>query len=305
MRLRLRCSKGTFPLGSSVEPSFPLENLQLEIESLSQIPIAHQQLKVGFPPRALDMSALRVATILESGIKDGDQITVESEVKVTAAQAAATGFSSADFVEVEGGGYVTARIMKNDNSCMFHAIAYLLDKDEDNHVKYRELAARYVLEHSSEYNEAVLGRPPTEYANWIMKSNSWGGAIELAIFAQYFGVNIHSIDVTSVRVDSFGANSGYKDHIILFYSGIHYDAIVFNLFQAKEKRYDKTKFAENDAARMVQGATTLAQNWHRLHKYTDLANFKLKCGVCGKGFSGETEAQAHATKTGHVEFSEF
>lgn len=37
-----------------------------------------------------------------------------------------------------------------------------------------------------EYNEAILGRSPEAYANWILQKNSWGGAIELAIFSNHF-----------------------------------------------------------------------------------------------------------------------
>ena len=37
-----------------------------------------------------------------------------------------------------------------------------------------------------EYNDLVLGRPKAEYIDWIRQPNSWGGAIELAIFSDYY-----------------------------------------------------------------------------------------------------------------------
>ena len=39
-------------------------------------------------------------------------------------------------------------------------------------------------------------------------------------------------------------------------------------------------------------------------QYTDVANFSLRCLVCGTALTGHTDAQAHAKKTGHVNFGE-
>jgi ubiquitin thioesterase OTU1 len=41
----------------------------------------------------------------------------------------------------------------------------------------QELAARLVLERPDEYSEAVLGKPPAEYARWILSNEHWGGAV--------------------------------------------------------------------------------------------------------------------------------
>ena len=69
-------------------------------------------------------------------------------------------------------------------------------------------------------------RPRDEYINTILKSSSWGGAIELAILAKYYSTEIASVDVETGRIDKFSpppeADSGNR--CILVYSGIHYDA---------------------------------------------------------------------------------
>lgn len=39
-------------------------------------------------------------------------------------------------------------------------------------------------------------------------------------------------------------------------------------------------------------------------QYTDLAGFSLRCLVCGKALTGQTDAQSHATLTGHINFGE-
>lgn len=66
----------------------------------------------------------------------------------------------------------------------------------------------------------LLSRPPADYISTILRSNSWGGAIELSIFAAHFGTEIRSIDVQTGRVDRFGEDAGYETFVLLVYSGI-------------------------------------------------------------------------------------
>lgn len=54
------------------------------------------------------------------------------------------------------------------------------------------------------YSTVILGKPPSEYSHWIMKKESWGGAIELAIFSELFKIEIISVDVSTGRLDRFG-----------------------------------------------------------------------------------------------------
>jgi ubiquitin thioesterase OTU1 len=46
------------------------------------------------------------------------------------------------------------------------------------------VVASAILSNPIQYNEAILGRPIDEYIEWILKPNSWGGAIELAILSE-------------------------------------------------------------------------------------------------------------------------
>ena len=39
-------------------------------------------------------------------------------------------------------------------------------------------------------------------------------------------------------------------------------------------------------------------------QFTDLAGFTLRCLVCGKALTGQTDAQSHAKATGHINFGE-
>ena len=81
-----------------------------------------------------------------------------------------------------------------DNSCLFNSVAYCLEnKRLDMAYELRELIASVVISSTDEYNEAVLGKPPAEYAEWIMKADSWGGALECRIFAQHYSTIVTCI----------------------------------------------------------------------------------------------------------------
>jgi ubiquitin thioesterase OTU1 len=54
------------------------------------------------------------------------------------------------------------------------------------------------------YCEVILGKSNDEYCAWIQKDQSWGGAIELGILSEHYGVEICAIDVTHVNVYRFG-----------------------------------------------------------------------------------------------------
>ena len=51
--------------------------------------------------------------------------------------------------------------------------------------------------------------------------------------------------------------------------------------------------------------TAMVERAQKAGKFTDTANFTLKCLVCQRGLKGEAEAVEHAKSTGHTNFSEF
>jgi ubiquitin thioesterase OTU1 len=51
-------------------------------------------------------------------------------------------------------------------------------------------------------------------------------------------------------------------------------------------------------------ALQLAKELKSKKEFTDLTSFTLQCGICFEGFKGMTEAEAHATKTTHMNFME-
>ena len=88
------------------------------------------------------------------------------------------------------------------------------------HFSFLKVVVEAIREDTDTWNEAVLGRSPSSYVETISQTNSWGGAIELSIFASHYKREICSLDVLSGRVDRFGQDSGYDSQVLLVYSGI-------------------------------------------------------------------------------------
>lgn len=58
----------------------------------------------------------------------------------------------------------------------------------------RTVVAAAVRSQPDLYSEAVLERSNSSYCDWILKDTSWGGAIELSIFSQYYEIEIVALD---------------------------------------------------------------------------------------------------------------
>ena len=97
----------------------------------------------------------------------------------------------------------------------------------------------------------------------------------------------------------------FKTHAFVLYSGIHYDAVALSPDENASNEFDLTIFDDSMADSVTQAVSALSERLRKLHKYTDLANFSLKCGICNTGLKGQNEAQDHAMKTGHTKFTEY
>lgn len=79
------------------------------------------------------------------------------------------------------------------------------------------------------HNRDLLhSRPRQAYVDTILRPSSWGGAIELAIFAKRYQVELCSIDVQTGRIDRFGDGDGYSSMGIVVYSGIRKGCVQVN-----------------------------------------------------------------------------
>jgi ubiquitin thioesterase OTU1 len=110
----------------------------------------------------------------------------------------------------------------------------------------------------------------------------------------------------------FGEERGYETHVLLIYSGIHYDAVTFTPMEPEAGAtypysldFDQTQFRKTTDGYALPATLELAQKLRAKKYYTDTAGFSLRCEVCKKALKGEKEAQAHAQSTGHTSFGEF
>nr|KJB12011.1 hypothetical protein B456_002G088500 [Gossypium raimondii] len=204
-------------------------------------------------------------------------------------------------------GIIVRRVIPSDNSCLFNAIGYVMDHDKTKASELRQVIAATVASDPAKYSEAFLGKPNVEYCSWILDSEKWGGAIELSILADYYGREIAAYDIQTSRCDLYGQERNYSERVLLIYDGLHYDALAMSPFEYAPEEFDQTIFAvqKDRTIGPVEGlALNLVKDQQSKRRYTDTANFTLRCGVCQIGVIGQ-KAVEHAQATGHVNFQEY
>lgn len=223
-------------------------------------------------------------------------------------------------------GTLTLLVMPDDNSCLFRALgtavlSSTLDSTAGPATELRSIVASTISDDTTGfYTKAVLdNKEPAQYARWIQRPDSWGGAIEIKILSEYFGVEVDCISVQDGRVDRFNAvdptNTGdgvARRRVILVYSGIHYDVValsVTGLPDAESRKvFEVVKIGEQDDqdedGGVLDAARELCKVLRDRHYYTDTAAFAISCGTCGWTGNGEKAATRHAETTGHTDFGE-
>ncbi|GAC94272.1 cysteine protease [Pseudozyma hubeiensis SY62] len=203
---------------------------------------------------------------------------------------------------------LTLKVVPDDNSCLFNSVGYLFNQRLGSDVcqNLRQTVATSIRSNPDEYPDIVLGQPRDSYISKILSQTTWGGAIELSILSEHFGVEIDSIDVATGTVHRFGEDKAYENRAIVVYSGIHYDALTL-----KEGKDETTIFPNlaaigiaKDEDEVMSAAKQLCQELKRRKYYTDTASFSLKCKTCGTKLTGEKQAVQHAKETGHGDFGE-
>lgn len=92
------------------------------------------------------------------------------------------------------------RVMPDDNSCLFRAFGTaVLPGDDQSMTELRSIIATAIQSDPETYSKVVLEQEPDDYCRWIQTPDAWGGAIEMGIMANYFGIEICSIDVQVVH----------------------------------------------------------------------------------------------------------
>ncbi|KAI8637777.1 hypothetical protein BD408DRAFT_447322 [Parasitella parasitica] len=295
MRLRIRHSEGTVTL-PDVNQNQTVSTLKDIIRNTIHVDNTQDiQISGAYPPKQFTDMNIKLT---DAGLRDGDTLNIKvlDAIPLEQPQQPITGVSKTlkEGSVQTADGVLQLRVMDDDNSCLFRSIGN----------RHRTLATALTNESNQVivdginndpdiYSDATLGQSREKYMEWIQKPTSWGGAIELAIFSDHFGVEIDSIDVQTGRIDKFGEGS-FEQRVLIVYSGIHYDALALAPSVDSSSDFDQTRFSV-DADFMLDAAKELTDGLRKSRKFTDIANFTIKCEQCNTGLKGEKDAQNHAT----------
>jgi ubiquitin thioesterase OTU1 len=255
--LKLKTKKGQHVC--SLEKDTTMKILLEKIAEITQICESELYLLMGFPPKPIDLSQ-KGNTLEVCGISNGETLIVEEKPisKEDKELAEKLQLEEKDEIlakqlanEITGSnGFLLKKVVPADNSCLFTSIGFTLTGkiDTENGNFMRQVIAQQVNDDKGLYNEGILGRPNDEYCAWIMQTDSWGGAIEVSILSQYYGIGkygnlffillenhflvlflflpeIDVVDITNALINRFGEDRSYGMRVFLLFDGIHYDPL--------------------------------------------------------------------------------
>lgn len=162
---------------------------------------------------------------------------------------------------------LTLKTVPDDNSCLYNALSFLQHQRiaQEHSQGLRELAAAGIRENPAEYPDAVLGEARDTYIAKLLRPTTWGGALEIAVFAQTLRVEIWCWDIQSGVCHRFGEGQGFENVWLLAYSGIHYDALIALPEAGTPLEWATTTFPHTDAALLVDAGTRLAETLRSRH----------------------------------------
>ncbi|CAK9811713.1 Ubiquitin thioesterase OTU1 [Anthophora plagiata] len=279
--------------------------LKSKLSEVTGIPGEALHVLGGFPPRAIDLND-ESSSLDVIGILSGDTLIVEEKPPLYNGKQKSEEIGRSHIVDEETftntPGVLMKKVVPADNSCLFTSVGYVLNGKVDPSCAsfMREIIANAVAADPEEYSEAILGRPNPEYCKWILKPESWGGAIELSILSKFYGLEIAVIDSINAIINRFGEDQHYAQRVFLIFDGIHYDPLYLEPLDGGNIQ---TIFPTEDE-RMLFEAAELAREVKSSRQFTDIQKFTLMCNDCKVKLNGQVEVQQHAKETGHMNFGE-
>eukprot|EP01025_Chloroclados_australasicus_P028162 TRINITY_DN27973_c0_g1_i3.p1 TRINITY_DN27973_c0_g1~~TRINITY_DN27973_c0_g1_i3.p1 ORF type:complete len:286 (-),score=22.98 TRINITY_DN27973_c0_g1_i3:453-1310(-) len=259
-----------------------------------------------FPHKDVEIGDLQ-KSIIDVGIRDGDSLLIVKQDKQQDQDTFGNNKPIKDYVETKNQEYVVRRQIPSDNSCLFNAVGYIMNKKNNQSKQLRSIIATTVTNNKEFYSEGFLGKSNEAYSEWILKPNSWGGAIELSILSDFFKRKIAAFDIRTKRCDMYGEDKDYSEVGMLIYDGLHYDSLALAPDPNSPLDFDVTIFKCSSAQmnQVMVAAQQLVESYFSAQQFTNTNNFQLQCAQCLQGFVGEKEATAHAQETGHINFQEY
>jgi len=187
-----------------------------------------------------------------------------------------------------------------DNSCLFHAVAYLMDLSGTITADtLRRLVADRMSGEPERWAEVAIAENRTvdAYTAWITNPSSWGGFVDLIVLSECFQTQISVVSLDGLAWTHYPDDANlYERRVYLLYNGVHYDAIV-GTSGGNELR----SFSPHDEtlqAKVIALATEMQ---------AALASQTLKvyeCEECKAAFLNPAEAAVHCFDSGHACFRE-
>lgn len=234
-------------------PQDKLGKLRSKLVEITGIPAEALHVLGGFPPRPINLND-ETNSLEVSGIISGDTLIVEEKSPLYNGKQKSEEIGRTHIIDEKNftntPGVLMKKVVPADNSCLFTSVGYVLNGIYYKLYKYihirncnifisifsgkvdpscsnfmREIIANAVASDPEEYSEAFLGQPNPEYCKWILKPESWGGAIELSILSKFYGLEIAVIDSINAIINRFGEDQHYPQRVFLIFDGIHYDPL--------------------------------------------------------------------------------
>uniref|UniRef100_A0A1B6CSE9 Ubiquitin thioesterase OTU n=1 Tax=Clastoptera arizonana TaxID=38151 RepID=A0A1B6CSE9_9HEMI len=302
LTLKLKTKKGQLIVKSlnSEDTISQLKKVLVESTGISESSLI---VMVGFPPKPLNLS-LTDQTLQDCGIKSGDTLIIkEDELQMNEEIQIDTPRKHTTESVLESPGLLMRKVVPADNSCLFTSIGFVMGGKVDvtSGSFMRQIIAEAVSNDTETYSEAILGKPNKDYCDWILKTESWGGAIELSILSTFYGMEIAVVDTINAIINRFGEDKSYFHRVFLIFDGIHYDPLYLESNDASGSI--QTIFPTTDD-NILREAEQLAVEAQSSRQFTDVNKFTLRCNDCQIFLKGQVEAIAHAKATGHGNFGE-
>ncbi|CAD7004829.1 ubiquitin thioesterase OTU1 [Ceratitis capitata] len=333
--VKIKSKKGQFIM-KDLTAKTTIAELKAKVSQLTEVKEQQLNILAGYPPRALDLSQNEncISTI---GVSSGETLIVEEkpageatycleddealarrlqaeeeEEQLRQVVANATSVEGSNGpsapIELPSGssgsfdGILLKKVVPADNSCLFTSIRFVLNGRIDNEGSemMRHIIAQEVSADPQVYNDAVLGKSNAEYCAWIQKSDSWGGAIEVSILSNYYGIEIDVVDIQNAIINRFGEDKNYGLRVFLLFDGIHYDPLYM---ETAGGGAPATIFPIEELG-VYHQAEQLANEAKSSRQFTNVDKFSLRCLQCDVMLIGQVQAQEHAQSTGHTRFGE-
>ncbi|AAS51006.2 ABR233Wp [Eremothecium gossypii ATCC 10895] len=268
-----------------------------------------KSMRFGYPPQQVELCGHDGKEELgELGISGGERIVFACESGGLDARESRIppnldgALSPPNKITMQPGMTLEIHEVPDDNSCLFHAISYALYKDTATSQQLREVVAREVEADPVAYSDSIVGRPNREYAAWIRKRDSWGGAIEIAILSKYLATAMFVLDIDAGRYEKFNEDK-YNEFIVLVFSGIHYDTLQLSIAGAA---VPQTVFdsSEPDSDVLLVRASEVASKMKKAGLSFNTYRERIRCNQCGTVLLGDREVSQHAKQTGHIDFGQ-